>query len=185
MADLVTLEQAKAHLGIPDATTSHDTEIDLFIDAVTAHVDERFGSLPTGTYTEFLSVVDDGDGTNRYWLRPAHHPISSVTSATDENGTAYTTSFVISADGRSIRHTNISSGEWTLVYTAGMAAPADLKLAALEDIRGLFQPGQIGPVAAFGAFGAENTDIGPTYRPVRLWPRVDAWIESRRGPMVA
>ena len=104
MADLVTLDQVRAHLNLDDPIdTSHDTEIELFIDAVTAHTEDRYGTVDT--------------------------------------------------------------------------APADLKLAALEDIRGLFQPGQVGPIAAFGAFGAENVDTGPTYRPVRLWPRVDAWLD--------
>jgi len=115
VADLVDIEEVRAHLNLGD-DTSHDDELYLYIEAVTAHAERRYGS-----------VIDD--------------------------------------------------------------PPADLRLAALEDIRGLYQPGQIGPLADFGAFGtqtAEATEIGPGYRPVRLWPRVDAWLDwslrSSRSP---
>lgn len=105
MADLVDIEEVRAHLNLGD-DTSHDDELLLYIAAVTAHTEDRYGSVIT---------------------TPA----------------------------------------------------ADLRLAALEDIRGLYQPGQIGPLADFGAFGtqtAEATEAGPGYRPVLLWPRVDAWL---------
>lgn len=61
---------------------------------------------------------------------------------------------------------------------------ADLKLAVLEDIRGLYQPGQIGPPATFGAF---DIDDGPSsgFRPVNMWPRLDAWLTSRLGSAIA
>lgn len=105
MADLVDIEEVRAHLNLGD-DESHDAELYLYIEAVSEHVEEEYGSL---------------DGP----------------------------------------------------------APVSLRLAILEDIRGLYQPGQIGPLADFGAFGtqtAEATDTGPGYRPVRLWPRVDGWI---------
>lgn len=182
MADLVTLEQVRAHLNL-DGDTSHDTELDLFIDAATAHVEAQYGTLPSATYTETVPVTDDGAGTYRYWLVPLHSPVTAITSATNEAGTAYTTSFTISPDGRRIRHDSVISGDWTVVYTAGHTIPADLKLAVLEDIRGLFQPGQIGPPASFGAFDIPPVE-GGTFRPVNLWPRIDAWIRRRVGPVV-
>jgi hypothetical protein len=115
MADLVTLPEVKAALNLGDTDESHDDELELWIEAATAHVAGRSDELPAALWT----VID-------------------------------------------------------------ATAPADLKLAALEDIRGLYQPGQIGPPAEFGAFGIDSVDVGTTYRPVRMWPRLDAWVESRR-----
>ena len=184
MADLVTLEQVRAHLNL-GADTSHDTELDLFIDAATAHVASRYGTLPSGSYTETLPAVDDGSGTYRFHLYPYRTPVTAVTSATDEAGNEYTTDFTISPDGRRIRHDSIAGGDWTVVYTAGEAISADLQLAVLEDIRGLYQPGQIGPPASFGAFGIETSEVGTPSRPVNLWPRIDNWIYARLGPGIA
>lgn len=158
-------------------------ELELFISAATDHVAYRYGTLPSGTYTETLTVTDDGAGTYRYWVRPRHFPVTAVTSATSETGTEYTAGFTISTDGRRIRHDAMSSGEWTVTYTAGQAVPADLKLAVLEDIRGLYQPGQIGAPTNFGAFDMEPEPSG--FRPVNLWPRIDAWVDARTGPVIA
>lgn len=181
MADLVTLDEVLAHLNM-SAPPPDVAELDLFIDAATAHVEHHYGAFPATEYVEDVAVVDDLSGVHRLWVRPRHTPIVSVASAIDENGTEYTTGFVISTDSRQVRHDSITTGTWTLTYTAGEAAPADLKLAALEDIRGLYQPGQIGPPANFGAFDIPDT---PTFRPVNLWPRLDAWIYSRTGPAIA
>lgn len=176
MADLVTLAEVKAALNIPTADVSHDTELDLYIDAATAHVEDRYGVLPAETVTEIALATDLGDGEIR--LLPSRSPVSSVTSITRSDGTTYSTGFTITADGY-VEHDNLTYGRWTIVYVSTLAAvPANLKLAALEDIRGLYQPGQIGPPGAFGAFGIESTDTGTTYRPVRSWPRLDAWVES-------
>lgn len=178
MADLVTLLELNDALNL-GGDTSHDAELARYISAVTAHVERRYGVLPAATVTEVALVVDLGDGEAR--LMPSRSPVSSVTSITRSDGTSYTTGFTITAD-RYIEHDNLTHGRWTIVYTSTLAAvPADLKLAVLEDIRGLYQPGQIGPPAAFGAFGIESTEVGTTYRPVRMWPRVDAWLE--RDPM--
>ena len=184
MADLVTLDEVLAHLNLTEHPPADLGELELFISAATDHVTHHYGSFPSATYTEDVSVSDDEIGTYRYWLRPRRFPISAVTSVTDESGTEYTTDFTISTDARRLRHGSISSGEWTVVYTAGEAAPADLKLAVLEDIRGLYQPGQIGPPAGFGAFDIDDSPTG-SFRPVNLWPRIDAWVYSRLGPALA
>lgn len=177
MADVVSLEEVKAALNLSD--TSKDSELGLYIDAATEYIESQIGTMPSATYTETVTATGDT-------IYPIRGPIISVTSLTPDGGSAYTTGFTVGNGNYSIQHDNLFRGDWTLVYVAGFTSvPADLKLAVLEDIRGLYQPGQIGPPAAFGAFGIENTDTGPTYRPVRQWPRVDAWISSRFGPVVA
>lgn len=180
---LVSLVEVLAALNLVD-DGEHDDELQVYIDAVTAHVEASFGvALPSGTVTELALTAVGPDGTVR--ILPTH-PLLSVTSLTDGDGTEYTTGFTVTADGR-VEHDNLTHvGRWTIEYEAGYAStPADLKLAALEDIRGLYQPGQIGPPAAFGAFGIDSTAVGPTYTPVRMWPRVDAWLGRRILPGIA
>lgn len=184
MADLVTLDQVLSHLNMADNPPSDLGELELFISAATDHVAYRYGVMPSGTYAETLPVTDDGVGAYRYWVRPLHYPVTAVTSAVSEDGTTYSADFTISTDGRLVRHESLSWGEWTLTYAAGSEAPADLKLAALEDIRGLYQPGQIGPPADFGSFGID-AEPGAGFRPVNMWPRIDAWIDARLGSQIA
>lgn len=182
MADLVTLGELNDALNL-DGDLSHDDELQVYISAVTAHVEDRYGVLPSETVTEIARIVDIGDGVLR--VLTSRFPVLTVTSIADAYGTEYTTGFTITADGY-VEHDNLFRGRWTIVYSAGFAAvPADLKLAALEDIRGLYQPGQIGPPAAFGAFGIDSTDVGTSYRPVRMWPRVDAWLDHNVPPSIA
>lgn len=182
MADIVSLDAVLEHLNLQD-DGSHDDELQTFIDAVTAHVEKAWGAtLPSATITE-IGLVVNLDGTLR--LMPSKTPVLAVASISD-GVTTHTTGFTVTADGY-VEHDNLyGDRRWTIIYTAGFdEIPADLKLAALEDIRGLYQPGQIGPPAAFGAFGIESTDTGVTYRPVRMWPRVDAWLENDVPPGVA
>ena len=181
MADLVTLPELNDSLNL-GGDTSHDEELQTYIDAVTAHVEAHWGgALPSDARTEIGLVVDLGDGEMRL---STSRPVVAVTSISDGEDT-YSTGFTVTADGY-VEHDEITRGtRWTIVYTAGYAAiPADLKLAVTEDIRGLYQPGQIGPPAAFGAFGIESTETGDVYRPVRMWPRVDAWLASNVAPLV-
>jgi hypothetical protein len=177
---LVTLEQVAAALNLGDTEfTSHALELELFIDAAEQHALSRGVILTPTEYTEKARF-------SGLEILPRRWPVISVASIVDDNGTEYTDDFTVGDDLYSFTHDSVLSGTWTITYTAGYASvPADLTLAALEDIRGLYQPGQVGPLAAFGAFGVENTDTGPTYRPVRQWPRIDAWISYRYGPATA
>lgn len=181
MAELVTLDQVLAHLNIENSSPDVP-ELEMFIAAVSEHVASNYGEMPSGTYTEEVAAFYQA-GTIR--LAVSHQPVLTVASITDSDDTTYTTDFTITPAGY-IAHDDLAIGTWTVVYTAGYSSvPDDLQLAALEDIRGLYQPGQIGAPAQFGAFGIESTDVGTTYRPVRAWPRVDAWIERRTLPGIA
>lgn len=184
MADLVSLDQVLSHLNLDQNPPDDLSEIELLISAATDHVAHRYGTMPSGTFTENVTVYDDGVGAYRFWVRPRRFPITAVTSAVFEDGSiSYSTDFAVSTDGRLVRHPSLSAGEWTLTYVAGDDVPADLQLAVLEDIRGLYQPAQIGPPATFGAFSIEGEDR--TFRPVTMWPRIDAWIGGRVGSQIA
>jgi len=175
---LLTLQQVRDALNL-GSDTSHDTELELYVDAAAEHLVSRGVNLSSAQYTEDARFAN-GRILTRYW------PVLTVVSLADDYGTSYTSGFTI-GDGRyDIEHDSIVSGVYRVTYTAGFTpAPADLKIAALEDIRGLYQPGQIGPAAAFGAFGVDSVDTGTTYRPVRMWPRLDAWVDYRLGPAIA
>lgn len=183
MAAVVEADDVLRHLRNYDGNVDID-QVNLYVNAATDHIGHHYGTLPSGEYTESLTVVDDMAGTYRYWLVPYHSPITTVTSITAEDGTEYTADFTISTDGRRIRHDSVTWGEWVVTYMAGHEVPADLKLAVLEDIRGLYQPGQIGPPAAFGAFDID-IDAEGGRPPVTQWPRIDAWIRARLGPVIA
>lgn len=172
MADLLTTAEVRSHLNL-GADTSHDAMIAAWIDSVTAHVDRRYSPFPSGAVTEVARVIDVGDSE---WRLMPSLPVVSVTSITDGT-TTYSTGFTISPEGY-IEHASLTwQPRWTITYVATAAVPADLKLAALEDIRGLYQPAQIGPPAEFGAFGIDTlTDFQVQRRVVKMWPRVDAWL---------
>lgn len=76
---IFSLEDGKAQLNIPPATTAYDAEIAEFIRATTAVVERYTGQIVRTAYTETF----DG-GQCRLMLR--HYPVLSITSVT-ENGT--------------------------------------------------------------------------------------------------
>lgn len=177
MASLVTVAEALDHLNLAAHPPVDTTELELFIAAVTDHVADRYGTFPTGAWVEDVPLVDG-------WFRLGHGPVDAVTSGveTPDGTVTLTSGWVVSSDGTQVRHPDVVSGVWTVSYTTAQPVPAALKLAALEDIRGVYQPGQVGPPAAFGALGVEP-DSG--FRPVTLWPRVDAWVRWHVGPGLA
>lgn len=181
MADLVAMFEVTEGLNLGE-DTSHDVELGLYIAAVTAHVEHWYGPLPSATLTEIVQAFIAVDGVVR---AGASRTPSTVTSMTHHDGRVLSAGFTIAADGY-IEHASLTAGRWTLIYETSVAAvPADLKLAALEDIRGLYQPGQIGPPASFGAFGIEPAETAASSRPVRMWPRVDAWLANHVLPGIA
>lgn len=179
MADIVTLDEVTASLNL-GGDSSHDDELELYIAAVTAHVENRYGVLPAEDRVEIGVPISLGNGEVALITQQVPTEVASITDGT----TTYDDDFTITPEGY-VHHANLTGGRWTITYTGLASATNDLKLAALEDIRGLYQPGQIGPPAEFGAFGIDSTDVGVTYRPVRMWPRVDAWIDNRRIPGIA
>jgi hypothetical protein len=185
---IVTIDEVADALNLGD--TDHYAELEGYIDAASAYVESWMGPMPSATYTERLNATFRPDGSVSFLT--GRFPVLAVTSIVradpywlTDTPVSYTTDFAVTSSGY-ISHAAVTDGWWNVTYTAGFATvPADLKLAVLEDIRGLYQPGQIGAPAAFGAFGINSTDTGVTYRPVRMWPRIDAWVASRKVPGIA
>lgn len=173
MADIATslsVTDVTEHVNISTPDSSQLLELDGFLHAADAHFDNTYGPLLNVARVETVVGV-----SGVAWLD--HYPVVSVTSAV-QGATTLTTGFTFTTAGKLV-NADMTSGSWEITYRSGWAAlPGDLRLAVLEDIRGLYQRGQLGPPGAMGAFGMEDTS-GPVTRPVNMWPRIDEWINRR------
>jgi hypothetical protein len=192
MTQLVTLPQVKAHLGMPAGDTTHDTELQAFIDAATPIVEYITGPVNPVTTTETLDVA----GCSFVVLSKV--PVISVTSAieylvtqpftlTAQPPGSTTSNYGYSIDrpesglitrrGITGMPMNFLGSTLVITYTSGLASvPADIKLAALEDIRGLWQQTQQGIRPNFRSM--EEDSWMP--QDMRMFPRMAAILEGRK-----
>lgn len=164
---LVTLAETRTHLNFGAGDTSHDTELEGFIDAATPVIEDLAGAVVGATWTNEEHI---GVAGQVVYLR--HVPVYSVTTLVEyRSGAAATLTGVATAalgstvnsysvdldTGRVIR----SDGCGQIVvatYVSGRAAvPSNVRLATLELVRHLYQLTQQGGRPAFG--GA--TEDGP------------------------
>lgn len=168
---LVTLADARAHLGW-GADTSHDAELQGFIDAATPVVEDVIGAVTGTTYTaeeydsnglEFIVLrhvpVFSIASITEYWANTAH-PLALV--ASPDLGVAYSYTADLGS-GRIVRRDSAAgvrgfpfgTGAVQVTYVAGRAAvPANVRLAALEFIRHNYQLSQQGGRPAIGSNSA-------------------------------
>jgi len=183
---LVTLDDVHKHLNIPDSDTTHDVELQGFIDAAEAIIVYNVGPVEETTFTE----VHSGGGPTIVLDNP---PVISVTSVTEYVGpVAYALtqaelgvaagaySFSLDDPAAGIicrRYTGGLAGNFAggyrnvqVVYVAGRATvPADIHMAVLEDLRGLYQESQQGGRPSFTGTAEEETwSAGPMH----LFPRL-------------
>jgi hypothetical protein len=177
---LVTLAEARTHLNFAAADTSHDTELQGFIDAATPVVEDVVGNVTGTTYT-----AEEYDPKGHSFIVLRHLPVSSVTTVTEYwANTAYTLTQVASPNlgvaysytldlgsGRIVRRDSaagtrpfpMGDGAVQVTYVAGRATvPANIRLAALELIRHLYQLTQQGGRPAFGGGAAEEGPWAPS-----------------------
>lgn len=195
---LVTLAEARAHLNFT-ADTSHDTELQGFIDAAQPVVEDIVGPVVNVTLDEWY----DGGGM---FLSVRRRPIVSVTSVTEYIGTstytltqvatpdlATTYSYSFEPSGRIARRsaggglrafpTGVSNVR--VVYVAGRATvPANVRLATLEFIRHNYQLSQQGGRPAFGGGASEEGPWTPSgfAVPTRV---IELLSPYRRHPSIA
>ncbi|MFF9129123.1 head-tail connector protein [Streptomyces sp. NPDC014806] len=158
---LITLADAKAQLDITTAT--HDTELQGYIEALTAVVEGIVGPVETRTVTETVN----GRGPA---LCLAQTPAVSLTSITPQltGGTALDVA-QLHLDGATgiIRRRDggrFYGGPWTVVYTAGRPeVPPTIRLAALILLQHLWRT-QYG--AARGLTGIGGSDDFSVSEPV-------------------
>lgn len=183
---LVDLSEVKAHLNIPDSDTSQDTELQGFIEAASVYIQNITGPITPQTLVETHS----GGGST---ICVFHPPILSVTSVVEYNAsTGYTlTQATLGTEAGSYAYTvddpksgvirrrysgnlvgRFIGGDHNIVvtYVAGQnSIPADIRLAVLQDIAGLFQPSQLGPASAMFPNAAAD---GERLNPIGMFPRV-------------
>jgi len=177
---LVSLDEAKLHLDMPTSDTTVDAELQGFIDAATPLIENICGPITSESVTEW----HDGGAGDRSALVLRRRPVLSVTSVTEylgqtpqvlaaattpANAAALSYSLEV-ATGTIIRRSAAGTvypfawGEQNVqvVYTAGFGStPANVRLAALELIRHLWQSTQQGGRPAFNGNPADGNGFGP------------------------
>lgn len=144
MADLITIEELKAHIfnNSLDKSASEDTQFATWISAASkTFLDETGRDMILGAHTEYY----DGDGGQELWLD--NYPVNSITSIHIDPDHAYATAvtatdiLLYAASGRVVvKNTSFTEGPRSVkvIYNAGYAIasiPADIKLAFYEQIK--------------------------------------------------
>lgn len=140
MTSVLSLTDAKAHLNITADTW--DVEIEAFIAAAEAAIEQRVGPLQPRSRTDRVR----GGGTA---LALHASPAISLTSVTEVGGVALAVGDLsLHEPAGVVRFVNggtFTGREYDVVYTAGRGTcPADLMLAVKELVRHLWQSSQRG-----------------------------------------
>lgn len=199
--DLVTLTDVKAHLNIPTSDTSNDTELGGFIDAASDFITYIAGPVVSTPLTETHRTRG-----GLYYVMLRQPPVLSITSVVEYVGTVgYTLTqqqpgstvdnwgySINLASGALVRRSSAGTrmpflgGDLVVAYVAGrVSVPPQIRLACLEDIRGLWQRTQLGGRPAFDDGGSSGSD-GWTSGPLNLFPRLKALLDgATRTPSIA
>lgn len=200
---LVSLTDAMSHLNIPNSQDFDTTELQGFIDAATAYIQRFTGPIVAQTFTE----THNGGGPTVVLRNP---PVLSIQSVTEYVGaTGYTLAAVNLGDANIGAYsytlddpeTGVLRRRWNggiagpfvggdsnvvVTYTAGRSSvPADIRMAVLQDIAGLYQPSQLGgnPYDAAQGVSAGNAPLNP----IGMFPRVTEILAdgAKRSPAIA
>lgn len=195
---LVTLNETKLHLNIPESETQYDTELATFIAAATPIIEHLVGPVDIRTIT---SETYDVRGRKSIILRTV--PVVTITSVKEYIGiqeyvltdqppgassvSLYGYTLKNASSGLITRRANgfdmrFLGAEIVVSYTAGRASvPADVKLAALDDIRALWSQTQ---VASRPQFGGGGVVMGPdrwgSMQELHMFPRLALLIQSQK-----
>lgn len=186
---VVTLAEAKQYLRV--TTSNNDTVIQAMVDACIAQCDSWFGPVAARSVTEwhdggsytialYKAPIISVDSVTEYILNTPYvlteQPLTGAVTQwgyTVELGAAQITRRVNampSPFATGIRNVQVT-------YTAGRATvPADIHLAALEDIRGLWQQTQQGGRPDFSG-SAQEADW--TTGPMHQFPRLAALADGQ------
>lgn len=198
VTSLVTLDDVYDTLNIKNPDGTDDGELQGFIDAAQAVIEDIVGPVVPQTYTE----VHSGRGPS---IVLDHTPVISVTSVTEYIGvTPYalsdaelggsTSAYSYSLDDPtagivSRRYNGLVGGfaagnrNIQIVYVAGQATvPANVRLAALELIRMQWQPQQSGNLPGVGTDDFSGINVMGFFVPNRVR---ELLVASQRGPAIA
>lgn len=198
---VVTLADVKTYIGIRADDATFDTQLQWYIDAAEEFIAYVAGPIEQQQFTELYNVV----GKDTITLR--NPPVISIQSVTEYVGNvAYTLTeqppgqsrdmwgYTLDQPVEGVLRRRSAMGTpmnflgpiVVVTYTAGRTTvPGDLKLAVLEDIRGLFQAIQL---SGRPAFGQDSGDFAEQWQagPVRMFPRLAALLTGpSRTPSIA
>lgn len=192
---LVRMSDVLRHCRLPAGDMTYQGELQMYIDAATPIVEYITGPINPLVITNEVYPIQGG--ASRLMLRSV--PIASIQSIIEYIGiTPFTltsqppgstvSNYGYSLDrpeaGLVVRRSSFGQempflGTTVVAsYTAGLATvPPDVKLAVLEDIRGIFQQTQLGGRPKFG--GGLADEDGWTVGPLHLFPRLAAILEGK------
>ncbi|MFK0173410.1 head-tail connector protein [Streptomyces sp. NPDC090306] len=158
---LVSLADAKRQLNIDAANTDDDVELQGYIDAVTAPVEDQVGyAVDQRLVTERVTVR----GTSRTLVVPTV-PVLAAVSVTSDGGQTWTDGDLAVTDpwaGEIEASGVVFTGRCTVVVRVGLATtPANVRLGALIIVQHLWdtQRGAMGGVQ----LGSDNEGWNPSY----------------------
>lgn len=144
---VLTVAQAKAYLSI---TTDVDAQLQTFIDAAEAAIATKCGPLAATTVTDQVTAASGA-------LMLTTPPVISLTSVTPIGGGTALTLADLTLNQPSGVVSDVPSGTYTVVYSAGRSAvPPDLLMAVKELVRHLWNT-QRGPTTRPGSITSETT----------------------------
>ena len=192
MPVLLTLADVKDALNMDVTNTRHDIELQRYIDAALPQIEYITGPLFLRPIVEVQRIPY---GASRVALRQV--PIYSIESVMEYIGiTAYTLTaqppgatinnygYALDLPETGILRRTSSVGQEcpflgnvvTINYTAGLGSiPPDVHLAAIEDVRGLYQQTQQPGRPQYG--GSPATEDGWSAGPIMLFPRLAALLQ--------
>jgi hypothetical protein len=154
---LLTLAEAKQQLDIE--TTSHDTELQVYVDSLASVIEAYVGAVEVREVTETV----DGSGP---LLALRTTPVISLTSLTpvlDGRTTPDVARLVVDGPSGVVRHLGgeqFARGPWTAVYSAGRpVVPATIKLAALILLQHLWRTQYGASRALSGVGGGDDFSV--------------------------
>lgn len=193
--ELVRMSEVLSHLDLAAGDTTYQAELQRYIEAATPIVEYITGPINTYTFTESYPC----EGLSRISLRNVPVIAGSISSCTEYVGVS---PFTLTSQppgstkdnygyylqrpeaGTLIRMSSFGQempflGSWlAITYQAGMSSvPPDVKLAVLEDIRGLWQQTHNGGRPKWG--GGMADEDGWTVGPLHLFPRLAAMLENK------
>ena len=182
---IITLADAKTHLNIPATSTTHDDELQYFVDAACVVIAKLAGEVLQRDVTE---IVRQRGGVCSLML--AARPVVSVTTMTSiRDGAAYdvTALYVDNPLAGIVRRTDggaVTGGPWTVTYVAGRAdVPANIGLAARILVQHLWET-QRG-----GSMTAPRLDVEAVDSIPGLWfaipDKVKQLLEGETAPLMA